>query len=84
MSTAWSKSFARYIASTGLSFSCANGSDLSTLVTSPIMTFVAAGISTPASFAIVTGFWPTIFALTVPFSLRIILRTLSSSSGLRK
>ncbi len=49
LSSASSKSFAWYIASTGESFSCANSSESSTLSTSPMRIFVSSGTSTPAS-----------------------------------
>ena len=80
MASASAKSLARYIARTGESFSCANSSESSTLSTSPMRTFVSSGTSKPASFAMVTGFCPTIFALSAPL-MRIVLRVFSVSAG---
>ena len=51
--SASSKSVALYMASTGLSFSWANGSEMSVDSTSPINIFVFSGTSTPASLAMV-------------------------------
>ena len=74
LSSASSKSFAWYIASTGESFSCANSSESSTLSTSPMRIFVSSGTSTPASAAMVCALWPTIFAFNAPL-IKIVWRT---------
>ena len=73
---------ARYMASTGESFSCANSSAGSTLSTSPMRIFVP-GTSTPAISAMVQALWPTMRALSEPL-MRMVLRTRSVSSPLRK
>ena len=82
MATASAKSFARYMARTGESFSWANSSEGSTLVTSPMRTFVSSGTSKPASAAIRAAGWPTIFALSAPL-MRMVLRVFSVSSAER-
>ena len=52
LATASWKVLARYMASTGESFSWAKGSETSTLSTSPMRILVAAGTATPAISAI--------------------------------
>ena len=83
MAAASSNVAARYMASTGESFSCANSSAGSTLSTSPMRIFVPAGTSTPAISAMVQALWPTMRALSEPL-MRMVLRTRSVSSPLRK
>ncbi len=66
-----------------VSFSCAQGLEGSTDSVSPMRTLVQAGTSTPAVSAILVAGWPTIFALTAPFTMTV-LPTLSMSSPCRK
>ncbi|VUT19905.1 hypothetical protein SB6421_05827 [Klebsiella huaxiensis] len=70
-STASAKSFARYMASVGESFSCAKGSLSSIALTSPIRILVSAGTLTPAISAILIADCPTIAAFNAPFFSRI-------------
>ena len=71
------------MASTGDSFSCANGSLISTDETSPTSMRALSGTSNPQSCAILGALCPTILALTEPL-MSIVARTLSVCSALRK
>ena len=71
------------MAKTGESFSCANSSDNSTLVTSPIRILASSGTVTPASFAMVNALWPTMRAFSAPL-IKMVLRTFSVSSAFKK
>ena len=80
LSTASSKSSALYIDNNGNNFSCASGSDISVEVASPIINFVSAGTSNPASWAISIAGLPTNLAFIEPFAPRTIFFNFTNSS----
>mmetsp|Transcript_16852 Transcript_16852/g.42170 ORF Transcript_16852/g.42170 Transcript_16852/m.42170 type:complete len:202 (-) Transcript_16852:311-916(-) len=83
MSTALSKLGARYMASTGHSFSSDRGSSLPMAATSPMMTLVPGGTVMPNSSASFCTLWPTMLGLSLPSTMTL-ARTLTFSSSLRK
>ena len=84
MSNASSVSEARYMASTGESFSRANGSSGDTSSTSPMSTFVCSGTEMPAICAMVSALWPTIFAFRTPFTSSVRLSASSASPSTKQ
>ena len=78
MSQASWKSLARYMASVGESFSCANGSAVLVSDTSPTSTLVKGGTLTPAISAMASADWPTMAEFSAPFFIST-LRTASVS-----